>query len=316
MILVTGANGFVGQGLCAELARRGVAVRAAVREHGGGTMLARDVVAVGDLCREVDWSPALRGVDTVVHLAARVHVMNDRAKDPLEEFRLVNVNATTRLARNLVACGVRRIVYVSSIKVNGDSTRDKPFRPDDPPNPQDAYGLSKLEAEQALWRISNETGLEVVVVRPPLVYGPAVKGNFLRLLKLVQRRIPLPIGAIENRRSMIYSGNFAHALVACAIDANAAGKTYVVSDGEDLSTPELTRRLARAVGTSARLVPVPAVILRVAGALAGRTDEIDRVIGSLVVDGSRIRSELRWRPPYSMNDGLAETAKWFSSTTS
>jgi nucleoside-diphosphate-sugar epimerase len=315
-ILVTGANGFIGRRLCSELAQQGHTIRAGVRDEARGAGLPFPMVTIGGIGEAMDWTSALQGVETVIHLAARVHVMRDISADPLEAFRAINVRATAALARAAAAQGVKRLVFVSSIKVNGEATAGRPFSEHEPARPVDPYGISKWEAERALWRVADETGLEVTIVRPPLVYGPGVGGNFLRLLKLVQRGIPLPFGAIENRRSMIYNGNFAYALIACATHANAAGKTYLVSDGEDLSTAELMRRLARALGTSARLLPVPAGILRVGGALTGRAAEIDRMIGSLVIDGSRIRSELCWRPPYSTNDGLTETARWFSSTMS
>jgi UDP-glucose 4-epimerase len=208
-VLLTGANGFVGRRLCSELARVGHHVRAAVREPGRARDLPGEVVAVGSLESDVDWSGALTDVDVVVHLAARVHVMRESAAEPLAEFRAVNVRATESLARAAAARGVKRLVYVSSIKVNGEGTALRPYGPDDTPAPSDPYGVSKWEAERALHAIARATGLEVTVVRPPLVYGPGVGGNFLRLLKLVRRGIPLPFGAIENRRSMIYSGNLA-----------------------------------------------------------------------------------------------------------
>jgi len=312
-VLVTGANGFVGARLCSELARQGHQVRAAVRDSARVVDLSGEVVVTGALGTATDWSAALEGVDAVVHLAARVHVLRDTAADPVAEYRVVNVEATQGLARAAAARGVKRLVFASSIKVNGEATGDRPFRHDDVPAPADPYGVSKWEAECALHRISHETGLEVVVVRPPLVYGPGVGGNFRRLLKLVVRGMPLPFGAVDNRRSMIYNGNLANALAACSFHPDAAGKTYLVSDGEDLSTADLVRRLAAALGVTARLLPVPPQILRLAGALTGRTAEIDRLTGSLRVDSAPIRTELGWGAAYSMQEGLADTAGWFAA---
>jgi nucleoside-diphosphate-sugar epimerase len=273
-----------------------------------------NVVAVGSIGAETDWSPAVAGVDAIVHLAARVHVMQETERDSLEAFRKTNVAATAALARAAAAHGVKRLVYVSSIKVNGEATARKPFTADDPASPQDAYAMSKYEAERELRTVAAATGLDVTIVRPPLVYGPGVRGNFLRLLNLVQRGIPLPLGAIDNHRSMIYNGNLAHALVACALHSNARGKTYLVADAEDLSTPELVRFIGVGLGKPTRLWSVPPQILRVGGAALGRSAEIDRLIGSLVVDSSPIRRELAWSPPYAAADALTETAKWFSAS--
>jgi nucleoside-diphosphate-sugar epimerase len=312
-LLVTGANGFVGRVLCTELAQSGFGVRAAVREASRAAGLPATRVSVGDLSASTDWSNALDGVDAVVHLAARVHVMDEKAADPLHAFRSLNVDVTRALAEAAARRGVKRFVYVSSIKVNGESTRLEPFHPDDVPNPSDPYAVSKWEAEQCLWRICAETGLEGVVVRPPLVYGPGVGGNFLRLLKLVRRGVPLPFGAVENRRSMIYVGNLARALIACATDARAAGKTYLASDGRDLSTAELVRRLGDAMGVRARLVPIPPGLLKLAGSLTGKTAEVDRLIGSLALDSSHLLATLGWVPPYPVEEGLLATARWFTS---
>lgn len=313
-VLVTGANGFVGRRLCSELLRQGHAVRAAVRDASRADGLTGEVVAVGALGVATDWTKALAGIDAVVHLAARVHVLKEAAADPLEAFRAVNVRATEALAQAAATEGVRRFVYVSSIKVNGEATAERPFSPQDPAQPCDPYGVSKWEAEQALRRVAKATDLQVAVVRPPLVYGPGVGGNFLRLLKLVRSGIPLPFGAIENRRSMIYNGNLAHALVLCATHVNAAGKTFHVSDGDDLSTPCLVRRLARFMHKPARLVRVPKSLLQIAGRCTGKANEIDRLVGSLRVDVSGISSDLAWKPPFSTAEGLGDTVQWFQGT--
>ena len=305
-LLVTGANGFVGRALCAELIARGHAVRAAVRS---GNLPIENAVAVGSIDGQTDWSAALNGIDVVIHLAARVHVMRDTASDPLEEFRKVNLHGTENLASQAARAGIKRLVYVSSIKVNGEQTMwDERFSETDAANPQDPYGISKWEAEQALHRIANETGLEVVIVRPPLVYGEGVKGNFAQMLKVLGRSIPLPLATVENRRSLIHVGNLIDALILCATHPKAANKTYLVSDGEDVSTPELLRQLGAAMGHPARLFPCPPMLLRLLGRLAGKSDQVERLLGSLQVDSGRIRSELGWEPPFTLRDGLFQAS--------
>ena len=278
-----------------------------------------------------NWLDTLCGVDVVIHLAARVHVMRDDSTDPLAEFRRVNVAGTENLARQAVRDGVRRLVYVSSIKVSGESTplTTRPvaskippsppfakkggvgefFTENDEANPQDPYGISKWEAEQVLHRVAAETGLEVVIVRPPLVYGAGVKGNFAQMLKVLARGIPLPLAAVDNRRSLIYVGNLVDALILCATHSAAAGQTYLVSDGEDVSTPELLRQLGAVMGHPARLYPCPQALLRLAGRLTGKADQIERLLGSLRVDSSKIRHELNWIPPFTLECGLRATAE-------
>lgn len=306
-ILVTGANGFVGQALCAESIRRGLHIRGAMRstcELSAGT----ESVIVGAIDGTTDWADALRGVDVVIHLAARVHVMKDATTDPLSEFLKVNLHATVNLAQQAVRAGVKRFVYVSSVKVNGEQTREmKPFVESDNPDPQDPYAISKWRAEQGLHRVAQETGLEVVIVRPPLVYGPGVKGNFAQMLKVLNSGIPLPLSAVNNLRSLIYVENLVDAILACAEQPGAAGKTYLVSDGEDISTPDLLRRLGRAIGHPARLFPLPIWVLRLGGMLLGRSKQVERLVGSLRVDSGRIRRELGWQPPYTLEQGLHAT---------
>jgi len=332
-ILVTGANGFVGKALCRALIASGHSIRRAVRNVGtkadgrhspspggvddviaGDRLDAAETVVTGAIGPETNWTEALTGIETVVHLAARVHVLTDRARDPLAEFRRVNVAGTKSLAHAAASVGVRRLVYVSSIKVNGECTHDSAFTETDMPDPQDAYGMSKLEAEQALRRIAEETGLEVVIVRPPLVYGPGVGGNFLRMMNWINRGMPMPLGSIRNSRSLIYLDNLVEALAASVTHTRAAGKIFLVSDGEDVSTPELIRRLARAMGRPARLLPFPLVLLRLAGSLAGKSAEIERLAGSLRVDISKIRRELGWTPTFSMDQGMRDTAQWYLGT--
>lgn len=311
--LVTGANGFVGQALCAELLARGNKVRAAVRTTNSLETLSDNYgsVVIAAINGETDWAEAFCGVDVIVHLAARVHVMRENAADPLAAFREINVAGTERLARAASSSGVRRMVYVSSTKVNGEQTSEIPFAEADTPAPQDPYGISKYEAEQALHSVAKETGLEVVIVRPPLIYGPGVGGNFIRLLKLVYRGVPLPLASIQNQRSMVYLGNFVDALIICATHQSAAGKTYLVSDGEDISTPLLMRSIANLMGKRSWLWHLPPSLLQLAGKMTGKINEVERLIGSLQIDSRKIRSELGWMPPYSMQQGLSETVHWF-----
>ena len=318
-ILVTGANGFVGTALCTALLQHGYGLRKAVRsdESGiGGSLQDNatnvETVHVGDIASQTDWSRALAAVDMVIHLAARVHVMSKSAANPLAEFRRINTAGTEHLARSAAASGVKRLVYVSSIKVNGEETHEgRKFSAADSHAPQDAYGISKLEAEQALHRVAQETGLEIVILRPPLVYGPGVKGNFAQMLKVVFRGIPLPLASVQNRRSLIYVGNLVDALIASATHPAAAGQTYLVCDGEEISTPDLLRQLAAAMGVSSRLFPCPPAWLRLAGKLAGKSQQLERLLGSLQVDGDKIRRDLNWVPPYSLQQGLQATAEWY-----
>jgi nucleoside-diphosphate-sugar epimerase len=271
---------------------------------------------VGDIGPATRWDEALRGVDAVVHLAARVHVRVRSAPAAIAAYRRVNTAGTERLALAAAAAGVRRFVFLSTLKVNGEATQARPFTESDPPAPQDAYARAKWEAEQALHRIGARTGMEVVILRPPLVYGPGVKANFLALLKAVARGLPLPLGAIDNRRSLVYVGNVADAIVKCLEHPAAAGQTFLVRDGEDVSTPELVRRLARALGVKPRLFPVPPSWLSFAGQLTGRRDAVDRLIGSLAIDDAKIREALGWVPPYTLDEGLEATARWFKENLS
>lgn len=311
--LITGANGFVGKPLCAELLRQGHSVRAAVRSASSAVENV-EVVAVGSIDGKTDWSDALRGVDVVIHLAARVHVMKDTAADPLAEFLKVNLYGTSNLAQQAARAGVKRFVYVSSVKVNGEQTAEtQPFTESDEPDPQDPYGMSKWRAEQDLRRIAHETGLEVVIVRPPLVYGPGVKGNFIRLLGAIDRGIPLPLAGADNARSLVYVGSLVDALIACASHSGAAGQTYLVSDNEDVSTAKLVEKIARALGRNSRSFYFPPGLLRAAAAVLGRSEQIARLFGSLRVSAEKLHSELGWTPPYTLEQGLRATAEWYRS---
>lgn len=309
--LITGATGFVGNSLCAELVRRGQFVRAAQRFEVQNVENI-EVVKVGSINGDTDYGEVLRNVDVVIHLAARVHVMHDTASNPLDEFRKVNVAGTERLARSAAAYGVRRLVYVSSIKVSGEATLDgKQLTELDEVLPQDPYGISKWEAEQALDRVAKETGLEVVIIRPPLVYGAGVKGNFAEMMKVLAKDIPLPLASVKNDRSLIYVENLVDALIVCANHPAAKGQTYLVSNDEDISTPDLLRQLGDAMGHPARLFSFPQYLIKIAGRLVGKSDQIDRLLGSLRVDSNKIRRELSWKPPYSLQQSLCITGRSF-----
>lgn len=313
--LVTGANGFVGRALLAALVRHDVDVRTAIRQRNGigpDDFNTRDLTCrIGDIGPATDWSVALDGVQSVVHLAARVHVMKESAEDPQAEFRRVNTLGTARLATMAAQAGVRRLVYVSTIKVNGEATVDDPFREDDTPQPSDPYAVSKWEAEQALRRISAETGMEVVIVRPPLVYGPGVAGNFLVMLKWLERGIPLPLANINNRRSLVGLQNLVSLLTVCLTHPRAAGEVFLASDGEDLSTSELLRRTAQSLGKSAHLFPLPVGLLRTIAKVLGKSGVYERLCGSLVVNSSKAHRLLRWSPVSSVEDELRRTADWY-----
>ena len=273
-----------------------------------------NAVTVGEIGSSTDWSLALQGARTVIHCAARVHVMQDSAADPLAAFRAVNLEGTRRLAEVAAEVGVRRLVFLSSIKVNGESTAPgSPFRASDPPRPSDAYAVSKWEAEQALHEVASRSGLEVVVVRPPLVYGPGVRANFERLMRWVARGAPIPLGSVDNRRSMVGLDNLVDLLVRCVDHPAAAGQTFLVSDRRDLSTPEWIRMLAAAMGRPARLLPVPPAWLRLGGRLTGRRAEVERLIGSLQLDIEPTCETLDWSPPVSVEEGLSRTVASFGA---
>ena len=306
--LVTGANGFIGRALVAELLAKDICVRGAVR-YAMPLPSGIECAVVGEVGVGTDWHEALMDATSVVHLAARAHVLRDTITDPLATFRAINTEGTLNLARQAAEAGVCRFVFVSTIKVNGEG-RDAPYAEFDLPSPQNPYAISKWEAEQVLTQIATETGLEVVTLRCPLVYGPGVKGNFLRLLQAVDRGIPLPLALARNCRSLIYLDNLTDAIATCLTHPAAAGKTYLVSDGEDVSTAELIARIAQALGKPSRLWPCPLGLIELAGRVTRKSDEITRLLGSLCIDSSKIRSELDWTPPYTLEQGLAETARW------
>jgi len=302
MILVTGATGFVGSTLVNRLIFEGEKVRACVRRD---DIFSMHTVKIGDLNGDTDWQRVLKDVRVVVHTAARVHVMSDTATNPLLEFRRVNVQGALNLARQAAAAGVRRFVFVSSIKVNGEATAfGSSFSVDDEPTPLDPYGVSKMEAEQGLRELAAETGMEVVIIRPPLVYGPGVKANFAALMRAVQRGWLLPLGAVHNKRSLVALDNLVDFIVTCISNSQAANQIFLVSDGQDLSTTELVHGMARAAGVTARLLPIPVWALQAGAGLLGKGDAVQRLCGNLQVDISKARSLLDWTPPVSVDEGL------------
>ncbi|WP_341582329.1 SDR family oxidoreductase [Marinobacter metalliresistant] len=303
-VLLTGATGFIGRRLAHQLDQSDrVSLACAVRQS--GTAVCGKEFVVGELNTSTDWVAALNTQDLVIHAAARAHVMRDETEDPLAEYRKVNVDGTLNLARQAAKAGVRRFIFISSIKVNGEHTPlNQPFRPDDKPAPEDAYGISKMEAEQALQALAEETGMEVVIIRPPLVYGPGVKGNFATMIKLLEKGLPLPLGAIHNKRSLVALDNLVDLIITCIDHPRAGNQVFLAGDGEDLSATELLRGIGKAMGKPARLIPVPAGVLMFGAGLLGKTAVAQRVLGSLQVDISKARNLLGWEPPFSVEEGL------------
>ena len=309
IILVTGANGLVGRALCYVLDQTEHQVVRAVR-----TSTTPWEVPVGDLNESTDWSEALgQNTDVVVHLAGQVLSTDGAFWPPGDRYAKVNTLGTANLARQCARNGVKRFIFVSTVKVLGEG-KEEPYRDGDLAIPSDDYAISKWDAEQALWQIAAETGMEVVVLRPPLVYGPGVKGNFLRLMQAIDKRWPLPLGVIQNQRSLIYLGNLVDAIRVCLTHPKAVGKAFLVCDGDDVSTPELIRRVAAALGRKPLLLPVPVSWMRWGGAFLGKKAAVDRLIGSLCVDMTPFREDLGWNPPHTMQAGLETTAQWYCNT--
>jgi len=308
-VLVTGGSGFVGRNLLTGLVKTGKNVACAARRK---VDLSCPVHVVHSLDGKTQWRKVLEGYDAVIHLAARVHVMRESVADPLAAFREVNVEGTLNLARQAARAGVGRFVFLSSVKVCGEETDPgHPFTEDMAHKPDDPYALSKYEAEQGLLALAAETGMEVVIIRPPLVYGPGVKANFLSLLRVLDKGLPLPLGALANRRSLVYLENLVDFIILCLEHPAAANEVFLVSDGEDMSTSELLRRMARALGRPARLIPVPQGLLAAGLAMVGKGEIARRLCGSLQVDIGKARQVLSWQPPYSVDYGLRQTARWF-----
>ena len=313
-VLVTGANGFIGRALCDGLRQRAIPLRRVFRMPPGdydSGEAGSDWIAVGDINAHTDWAGALEGIETVIHLAARVHVMEERVDDSLAEYRMVNTSGTERLARAAVKAGVKRFLYISSVKVNGEATEDSPFTEESPADPRDPYAVSKWEAECALRDIAAETELEAVIIRLPLVYGPEVGGNFLRLLNWVYKGMPLPFGSIRNKRSLLYLGNLVDFLIVCADHPQAPGNTFLISDGDDLSTPELVRKLARGLNRPAHLVSFPSTVMRLGAKAVNRETDLRRLLGSLQVDPGKARTVIGWSPPLSADEGISRAAVWY-----
>lgn len=311
VVLLTGASGFIGRAIYEDLVLRGHTVRAATRRAaspGAGS----EVFEIDGIDGTTDWRGGLEGVEVVIHSAARVHVMNEREAEPLVAFRRVNVDGTVNLARQAAAAGVRRFIFISSIKVNGEATLPgRPYCADDEPAPADPYAISKMEAEAGLRELARGTDLDVVIIRPVLVYGPGVKANFLTMMRWLNKGIPLPFGAIDNRRSLVALENLVDLVHRCMTHPAVANQTFLVSDGDDLSTTCLLRRMAQALGKPARLVPVPGRVLTLGANLLGRGALAQRLCGSLQVDIEKTRSLLDWTPPVSVDQALAQTASHY-----
>ena len=312
-ILVTGGSGFVGKALLQRLAADARwAPRALVRQHTGPRLAGVEYRPFSELVEVDAPSGHFEKVDTVIHLASRVHVMQETASDPLAEFRRVNVEGTLSLARAAAQAGVRRFIFASSVKVNGETTDGRsPFTADEPPAPSDPYGISKREAEDGLRQLAVETGLQVVIVRPVLVYGPGVKANFRSMMNWLSKGVPLPFGAIHNKRSLVALDNLVDLLVTCIDHPAAANQTFLASDGHDLSTTELLQRLGRALGRPARLLPLPASWLKAVATLAGKGGLAQRLCGSLQVDIGKTRELLGWQAPLDVDQALRATANNF-----
>ena len=306
-ICITGANGFIGKSLCKALNSSDKSIRGFVRTLDPNKNYTKiEYLSVGDISSKINWKDQLNGYDCIVHCAGRAHVMNKN--EDLDVYHLVNTEGTRRLAEQAAAVGVKKFVYLSSVKVNGESTgkidNNKIFTNNDIPEPQDAYSISKFKAEKVLWEISAKTGLEVVIVRLPSVYGKDVKGNLARLIKLVKLGIPLPLSMVQNQRSMIGIDNLVDLIIKCIDHPVVSGKTFLVSDGEDLSTTDLINHIGISMGRKARLFPVPIFLLKLLGSILGKQKEINRLVGSLKIDSSYTQEILNWTPPVSVAEGI------------
>jgi nucleoside-diphosphate-sugar epimerase len=311
-VLVTGATGFIGQALCENLAGAGYLVRAALRTDRALSSCIAEKTVIGDITGTTRWQAALENVDLVIHAAARTHVLYDSPANS-RLYMETNADGTQALAADSARHGIRRFVFLSSVKVNGEGNAERPYTADDKPQPQDAYGSSKWLAEQRLWEIVARTPLQAAVVRAPLVYGAGVRANFLRLLRWIDRERMLPLGAVRNRRSLVSIWTLCDLLSRLLAHPAGVNRTWMVSDGEDLSTPELVRRIAHLMDRRARLLSVPPLMLRMAGGLTGKGAEVRRLCASLTVDIAATRERLGWTPPLSMEQSLARTIGWYQS---
>lgn len=307
-LLITGANGFIGRALISKLAlQTNYFIRASVRKKTIQFPRQIEVFENMEASSNTNWANALRDIDVVIHLLARVHVMHDKVANPFLEYRNINVNATIALAKLAAKQGIKRFIFLSTVKVNGESTSNKPFSEFDLPHPQDAYAISKWEAEEALKKISKDTGMELVIIRSPLVYGPNVKANFLKMIQYIKRGIPLPLGAIQNKRSLISIDNLIDFIATTISHPKAAHQTFLISDDEDISTTDLLRRIGKHIGKPARLIPLHPRILSFLFNILGRQDFGDRLLGSLEVDITKAKKLLAWSPPKTLDEGLRAT---------
>ena len=316
-ILITGASGFVGRAVCKRL-REDVKHELAGTTRGSNSEAGPEGVplyCVPEIGPNTDWTQAVSNADIVIHLAARVHIMKEISVNPFAAFHRVNSEGTRALATQAAAAGVKRFIFISTVKVAGETSPENGFTEIDRGRPKDGYGISKWEAEQALNDIAKTTAMEVVILRPPLIYGPGVKGNFKALFLAVQAGVILPLGAIKNKRSLLFVGNLADAIATVTTHPKAGNQTFFVSDTEETSTPELIRKIATALGKKPRMLNFPPSLLKIIGFLIGKSDAVQRLIRSLTVDINHIKTHLDWQPPFSMDDGLKETANWFARDT-
>lgn len=317
-VLLTGSSGFVGRAILDDLSQRNLFnIRVSTRDSSAKFGPAIESAVINGLSSEQCWSQALEGVDLVVHSAARVHIMNSTGASSMALYREVNVAGTLQLASQAAACGVQRFVFISSIKVNGEGTPpNMPYRADSAPDPVDEYGISKYEAELGLKKIAAETSMQVVIIRPTLVYGPGVKANFLTMMKVIDKGIPLPFGRIRNQRSFVALDNLVDFVFHCLGHPAAANETFLISDGEDISTSELLRRIAYALGRSSRLFPFPANVIKMLFFIVGKKSLSDRLCDNLQVDITKNRELLGWTPPVALNEALRKTVIHFKGNTS
>ncbi len=312
-ILVTGANGFVGRQLCQTLTQKGFLVKAAIRQTAITPVDDLHYVAVGDIGPDTDWTEALRGVHLVVHLAGRAHMMRDSAPKAMAEYERINTLGTMRLAQMAATAHVKRFIFLSSVKVNGEETHDQPFVETDRPAPLDFYAVSKWKAEEGLLHMHQQGRLPVVIIRPPLVYGPGVRANFLQLIRLVDSGLPLPLGKIKNKRSLVGLRNLMDFIMICFHNPSAAGEIFLVSDREDLSTPDLVQRIGGFLGRSTYLIPIPYPFMSIIAFITGKKDALDKLCHSLQVNVEKASNVLHWKPPFSINEELAQTIKWYKN---